>query len=203
MQKAERRIFTALEADGELTVAPEAELRVASSGELEGYAVVFDKLSHPMGGFVERVARGAVELASDVVATFNHNLAQLLGRTGSGTLSVTVDEVGVRYQVKLPKTTAGADVRELVRRGDVFGSSFTFQTIEQAWTKLKGTDLRTLLKIKVSELGPVSFPAYPDTTAAVRALAELGGGSPSTSASSAALRHLRRRQDLAELLTGD
>lgn len=194
----ERRITSRLiQAGTQATVSQLAEIRLRPDGHLTGYAIVWDALSLDLGGFVERVSRGAVELDADVLATYNHRLDQLLGRTASGTLSVTLDDTGLAYDVTLPDTGAGRDVRELVRRGDVVGSSFTFATMDQKWTKVAGTDtqLRTLTKIRVSEVGPVTAPAYPDTSVATRSMTLAGASEQAAAAAAAMLENQRRRTE--------
>jgi HK97 family phage prohead protease len=103
--------------------------------------------------------------ARDVIATFNHNPDRLLGRTGSGTLKLTDTPGGLAYEVELPESAA--DVRELLARGDLGGSSFTAFPLAdggQKWTR----DVRELLALEVVELGPVVSPAYPTSSAEVR-----------------------------------
>lgn len=148
----------------------------SSPGHLSGYALKFDRLSQNLGGFVERVAPGAVDksLADqlDVLARWNHDDAYLLGRTSSGTLSLRTDATGLVYDVTLPDTTAGRDVAELARRGDVSQSSFAFAVIDDEWGQTEqGMPLRTLNAIKLYDVAPVNSPAYLDTSVAVRSLA--------------------------------
>lgn len=147
-----------------------------SPGRLVGYALKFDKLSQNLGGFVERVAPGAVDKSIadglDVLARWNHDDAFLLGRTSSGTLSLRTDDTGLVYEVTLPDTTAGRDIAALARRGDVSQSSFAFQVIDDEWGQTEqGMPLRTLNAIKLYDVAPVNSPAYLDTSVAVRSLA--------------------------------
>ena len=70
-----------------------ASLRaLPSSFELAGVAVAYDVLSSDLGGFRERIARGAFTRAlnekQNVVCLFNHDQNFVLGRTTSGTLSL-------------------------------------------------------------------------------------------------------------------
>src|SRR5262249_43366041 len=65
-----------------------------------------------------------------------------------------------------------ADVMEYVSRGDVRHSSFTFLAMEDEWgVSEQGYPQRSLIKVRLFEVGPVATPAYPDTTAAMRSLA--------------------------------
>lgn len=144
---------------------------------LVGYGAVFGKRSQDLGGFREVIDPKAfnrtVNNDNDVLVTMNHDVNFLLGRTGAGTARISVDEVGVRYEVDLPETTTGADVRALAERGDLFGSSFTFSIPKDGdrWERDEdGTRIRTLTEVRLFELGPVVSPAYLDTTVAVRSL---------------------------------
>ncbi len=141
-----------------------------------GYAAVFDKMSQNLGGFIERVAPGTFRSTlnqADVRALWNHEPDHLLGRSGNGTLRMVEDDKGLRYEVDLPDTTLGRDVAELLRRGDITGSSFGFRVIEDGWGESEsGFPLRTLNQVSLRDVGPVSLPAYADTEAGLRCLAE-------------------------------
>jgi len=159
--------------------------RSGSPGVLAGYAIVFDSLSQNLGGFVERVAPGAVDksLADGVrvLARYNHDDNFLLGSTDSGTVRLEADAVGLRYEVDLPDTTAGRDVAALAKRGDLRHSSFAFYVPPggDEWGFTMGDfPLRTLNSIQLVDVAPVNTPAYLDTTAAVRSLAAATGIDP-------------------------
>ena len=141
-----------------------------------GYAAVFDSTSQNLGGFVERVAPNSFRKTiqeTDVRALFNHDADSLLGRSGNGTLRLWEDDHGLRYEVDLPNTTLGRDVAELLKRGDLNGSSFGFRTISDSWTQTDdGYPLRTLNELAIRDLGPVTFPAYEASEASLRSLAE-------------------------------
>ena len=141
-----------------------------------GYAAVFEQTSQNLGGFVERVAPGAFRKTlqeADVRALFNHEADHLLGRKSSGTLRMMEDDKGLRYEVDLPNTTLGRDVGELLRRGDITGSSFGFRTIGDEWIETDdGYPLRRLTEVALRDVGPVTFPAYTQSEASLRSLAE-------------------------------
>ena len=141
-----------------------------------GYAAVFDSTSQNLGGFVERVAPNSFRKTiqeTDVRALFNHDADSLLGRTANGTLRLMEDDHGLRYEVDLPNTTLGRDVAELLKRGDLNGSSFGFRTISDTWTQTDdGYPLRILNELAIRDVGPVTFPAYEASEASLRSLAE-------------------------------
>jgi len=177
---------------GQLKMPETRELRVAV-GELEerssddgrismrGYAYRFNELSQDLGGFRERIVPGAGAPSlrqNDVYATFNHNSSALLGRTSSGTLRVGEDNEGGFYDIDLPDTTVGRDVAELLKRGDLKGSSFTFRVLDGGQRRSDEDDPETGLPVReitamdVSELGPVTNPAYLTTQASLRSVEE-------------------------------
>ena len=146
------------------------------SRTITGYAAVFDKWSHNLGWFKERMDKRSFENVdmSNVVATFNHNFDNVLARADSNTLQLEVDERGLKYTFEAPNTTVGNDLLENVRNGNVKGSSFMF-TVAKGGAEWKegDPDERTITQVdRLVELGPVTNPAYPDTTAAKRSFDE-------------------------------
>jgi HK97 family phage prohead protease len=101
--------------------------------------------------------------------SFNHDKHKLLGRTASGTARVSVDSRGLLYSCDLPDTTVGHDVYELVKRGDVVGSSFGFIASEDAWNvSANGQMTRTIIKVSdLIDCSPVVCPAYPATSVSI------------------------------------
>jgi HK97 family phage prohead protease len=155
------------------------EQRSSDDGRISmrGYAYRFNELSHDLGGFRERIVpgAGAPSLAkNDVFATFNHDTRSLLGRVSSGTLRVGEDRDGGWYEIDLPDTTVGRDVAELLKRGDLQGSSFTFRVNDGGQRRADADDAETGLPVReitgmdVIEVGPVVNPAYPTTDARLK-----------------------------------
>ena len=132
-----------------------------------GHAAVFNSLSEDLGGFREKIQPGAFDdvLGNDVRAYFNHDPNYLLGRTEAGTLRLSVDEQGLRYELDVPNTTAGRDLKENMRLGNITQSSFAFTIGKDgdAWERAEnGADIRTIKKVKrLYDVSPVSLPAYP------------------------------------------
>ncbi len=158
------------------------ESRQASeSRTIVGYAAKFERWSEPiMGWFREKIARDAFSECdqTDVIMCFNHNLDSILARTTSGTLTLSTDEEGLRFEFDAPATSLGNDMLELVRRGDISKCSFKFTVEEDEWryadkeNKME-YDERTIRKIgKLYDVSLVVYPAYNDTEAGLRHLEE-------------------------------
>lgn len=144
---------------------------------ITGYAAKFDTWSEPIyGWFVEKIARGAFEKTdmSDVIMVFNHDISGVLARTTSGTLKLSVDETGLRFEFEAPDTTLGNDMLELVKRGDISKCSFKFVVETDEWRYADDSnkleyDERTVKAIaRLYDVSLVTYPAYKDTEASVR-----------------------------------
>jgi HK97 family phage prohead protease len=149
------------------------EVRQGETGAstLAGYAAVFGEWSEDLGGFRERIAPGAFEaaLTGDVRALWNHDPAFVLGRTTNGTLRLAEDGRGLRVEIDPPEGSLYAGFLENVRRGDVSQMSFGFSVIEDEKSYgEKGERLRLLKEVRLYEVSPVTFPAYPQTAVNVR-----------------------------------
>ena len=157
--------------------AATVEAAQEESRMISGYAAVFDSDSEDLGGFTERIERGAFAEAikvSDVRALFNHDNNMILARTASGTLRIYEDERGLKYEFEAPNTNVGNDVLEMIKRGDISQSSFGFTVEQDSWAKRDGTTYRTIKKVKrLYDVSPVTFPAYPEASVAVRKLEEI------------------------------
>jgi Escherichia/Staphylococcus phage prohead protease len=147
-----------------------SELRAEGEGHtITGYAAVFNSLSQVLWGFREMIAPGAFadSLSDDVRALWNHDTAIVLGRTKSGTLRLHEDETGLRIEIDPPESAAA--YLESIARGDVDQMSFGFNTLEDDWNEDdEGQVIRTLRKVKLFEVSPVTFPAYTATSVGVR-----------------------------------
>lgn len=160
---------------------------VVDERTIEGYAVVFEKESRVMFDmqkkrfFVEVIKRGAVtedDLKNwDVKALMEHDKSRLLARSfnGSGTLQLSVDNYGVKYRFEAPKTVEGDNAVEMIRRKDIFGSSFSFTANEKENVSYRkkedGILLREVSRLnRMYDVSPVSDPAYFGTDVNVRSL---------------------------------
>lgn len=152
------------------------DLRAVSNGKLTGYAAVFGKLSQDLGGFVEQIRAGAFAKSltggEPIRALYEHDNHKLLGSTRSGTLKLSEDSKGLRFELELPATTYAQDLGVLVERGDIAGCSFGFicPTGGDAWEMRDGQLTRDLIDVRLSEITITSNPAYADTSVAVRSM---------------------------------
>jgi HK97 family phage prohead protease len=171
-----------------------------------GYAAVFYNPSDPGTRFQiwddleERIMPGAFDRAmkeSDPFALFNHDTSRILGRASSGTLRLSVDQRGLMYEITPPDTATGREVIELLRRGDLRGSSFAFVPTVETERKEQTPDGRTRMIVEVSDLdlydvGPVACPAYSGTEAGIRA-----AGADGKAIRDRVVERLKARADLA------
>lgn len=156
------------------------ELRVETRADgkrmIVGHAAVFNQLSEDLGGFREQIAAGAFADAiktDDVRALFNHNPDYVLGRNLSGTLKLAEDARGLAIEIDPPDTQFAKDLIVSMQRGDINQMSFGFSVRPngQNWAKDDaGAVIRTLTKVRLFDVSPVTYPAYPQTDVAVREL---------------------------------
>jgi len=145
---------------------------------ITGYAAVFDKLSLPLGfdgGFREKIAKGAFTKTikkDDIRALVDHDPGKIIGRKKAGTLTLREDDKGLRVEITPPDTQVGRDIVTSIERGDVDGMSFGFRTITDEWHIEDKKEIRTLIEVDLSDVAPVTYPAYTSTTVAVRSLDE-------------------------------
>jgi HK97 family phage prohead protease len=150
--------------------------------KIEGYASVFNRLSEPLDdgwgfSFREKVAPGAFARTlgvADVRALVNHDPNFVLGRNKSGTLTLAEDDHGLAVGIEPPDTSWANDLMVSMKRGDVNQMSFGFRVIKDKWESIKDQnqrqDTRTLLEVALYDVSVVTFPAYKDTSAAVRSI---------------------------------
>ena len=132
----------------EKRIIVDKELRAVKGDDgkrfIEGYGAVFNKESRLIfdweGEYHETIAAGAFDrvLQSDdldVLATYNHDNSQILGRFTAGrekdTLTLSTDETGLKYRFEVPNTTLGNDIFTLVERKDLNESSFVFRVAQE------------------------------------------------------------------------
>lgn len=160
-----------------------SELQGEGNGRhITGYALLFNTRSVQLGDFVETIAPTALNQdiinRSDILCLLDHNIQKGVlarSRNGQGSLSLTIDEKGLKYEFDAPETALGDELLEGVRRGDIANSSFSFVVARDNWEQLPdGTYLRTILEFaELFDVSPVYKPAYNETSVDCRGLDEL------------------------------
>ena len=149
------------------------DLELRMDGEnpvVVGYGAVFNSESNDLGGFREFIAPGAFEgrLEDDVRFLINHD-GLPLARTTNGTLRLSVDERGLKYEAKLnPNVSTSRDLIELLKDGTINQSSFAFIVEDDSWEVKDGTNYRTINKVsRLYDVSSVTYPAYDAASSSV------------------------------------
>ena len=164
---------------------PNKEIRTFNVQDLElrqegdenvvvGYGSVFNTLSNELGGFREIIAEGAFEgrLNDDVRFLINHE-GLPLARTTNGTLTLSTDERGLKYEARVANTSIGRDLVELMRNGTINQSSFAFVVEDDSWEVREGVNIRTINKVsRLYDVSAVTYPAYEEASVALRSMEE-------------------------------
>lgn len=149
--------------------ATDFEIRETADGmSFTGYAAVFNSDSEPLP-FIERIAPGAfkrsLQSRNEVKLLWNHDAGEPLASVRGGTLKLTEDEIGLRVEATLVKTSRGFDVAELIRSKVIDSMSFGFSVIKDSWSS--NGEVRTLEAVRLFEVSVVSFPAYSSTAGTI------------------------------------
>jgi HK97 family phage prohead protease len=163
--------LAAIEGGGRRLVHRDPSTVESGSGNaLVGHAIVVNQRSVDLGGFTEIIRPEALDRtmaeARDLRALWNHEPSDILGRTPQ-TLSYRVDPQGLAVTIEMPRWAAR--YVETVDRGDVSGMSFAFSALDDDWYLENETVIREVIDMRVREVSPVSFPAYPQTDVHVAA----------------------------------
>lgn len=147
----------------------------AESRKVEGYALLFNTTSDRLSfeEVIEPSALDGVIERSDVFALMNHQKERgILARSnmGEGSLTLEVDEKGLKYTFDAPRTALGDELLENLRRGEINQSSFAFTVKEDKWTRMEDdTWKRTIIKMdQLYDVSPVYNAAYSKTSVYMR-----------------------------------
>lgn len=121
------------------------------------------------GAFKNAIAGG-----QDVRCLIDHNSTLILGRTRSGTLTLSEDAQGLLFSCSLPDTQAARDVAENIRLGNVSQCSFAFlprdggETITTTSANGVTTQEIEVTDVDLYDVSIVTYPAYESTDVSVR-----------------------------------
>lgn len=149
------------------------EIRETDSGQtIRGLALPFNRNSADLGGFIERIEPGAVSVDNtDIVMLWQHDSTDPITRQSSG-LELEVRKSGVWFEAQASDFSERQ--LDLLQRGVVKSMSFGFVTVEDEWEQESKPVRRTLKAIELREISPVTWPAYKQTSVAVRSAQEAG-----------------------------
>jgi len=145
---------------------------------LGGYAVRFGSPSEPLVGkdgatFVEVIERQALSRLAerrDCKALVGHDASRVVGSTKAGTLTLTVDDVGLRFRLHPPNSPDGHSLVEAVKRHDLDGVSIGFRALRDEW-RTGSPPVRRLTDIDLFEVSFVCWPAYREAGVQIEARA--------------------------------
>lgn len=190
---------------------------------MEGYAAVFDRdteIDSWEGSFTESLRRGAfrntLRGGGKVMLQYDHGRHPLIGSIPIGAIrDLFEDEQGLFVRARLTDNWLIQPIRDAIRDGGVHGMSFRFEPIRDEWRDGNGKVIkdpselqrllwdagdrgplhRTLVEVRLMELGPVAWPAYAETSVGVRSAA--------TDSVMAALQDPQVREEVARALLID
>lgn len=155
----------------------------APHGRIIGYAAVFDawtvlSRSRDKSEHREIIRPGAFDVAlaesDDVLALIEHDHRLILARTRAGTLRLSVDDYGLRFELDLPDTTRARDLRADILAGNLDGASFGYLPRPGGETITKRTENGVLIveseitSAYLTDVSVVGSPAYQGTAIETR-----------------------------------
>ena len=144
---------------------------------LEGYALIFNNetlIGDETYGFIEEIDSRALSgtKMKDVPMKYNHmDSFLIIARTKNQSLSLTIDNVGLKVRAELLDTHTNQDIYKMVRSGLLDKMSFAFTVDEQVWNREGNIPKRTITKIeRLYDVSVVDTPAYDATSIYARSL---------------------------------
>ena len=135
------------------------EFRAVNDGGsvLEGVAMPYGSRGN-VGRFTESFVAGSLSY-TDVIVNVEHRSDRILTRTGAG-LTLVDGRDALTATIRLPDTSEGRDVRELVSQKVLRGLSVEFRCVRDKWT---GTH-REILQANLDSIAVCARPAYAAAT---------------------------------------
>ncbi|MCR6703146.1 MAG: HK97 family phage prohead protease [Cellulomonas sp.] len=183
----EQRTIALAEADARLVTRAADD--ATTTRTFVGHAAVFDNrtaIGDPLRwGWYEEIASTAFDKTldeGDARFLVNHDTTLLVARVSAGDLRLATDDIGLAVDSDLDDELSY--VRDLIRNLDkrrITGMSFGFYVVRDRWEELeidveidgkteqRTVWLRIIEEVRLLEVSAVTFPAYEETDAAVRA----------------------------------
>lgn len=192
-------------------------IRAADGGDrFGGYASVFNSrtaIGNPLRwGFYEEIAPGAFSKTldeGDARMLIDHDSYYVVSRMSAGTLALSEDDKGLLVDSALDEELSYVrDLKANLRNGNITGMSFGFYVIKDEWNsetlEVEGADpvevdVRVIREVRLVEVSAVTFPAYPETEAELKAVARALDRRGDYAAVEAAARHRPELLDLVHI----
>lgn len=137
--------------------------------QISGILAPYNSLSCDLGGFREIYQPGCfkefLESGEDALVLGFHNPENVLGRSANGTARFWEEADGLHYEAELPDTQFARDLKTLIERGDVRGSSAAFYILQHRWESRSTGRVRIIEKASLVEGSPHSLVAYDSSSA--------------------------------------
>ncbi|WP_425832577.1 HK97 family phage prohead protease [Streptomyces fractus] len=181
-----------------------------------GYAAKFNSrtaIGNPLRwGFYEEIAAGAFTKTlaeGDARFLIDHDSYYVVSRMSAGTLTLSEDEHGLPVDSALDTELSYVrDLKANLRNGNITGMSFGFYVVKDDWAtetiEVEGADpvevdVRTIREVRLIEVSAVTFPAYTETEAELKAVARALDRRGDFAAVEAAARHRPELLDLVHI----
>ncbi|WP_193433194.1 HK97 family phage prohead protease [Streptomyces luteocolor] len=181
-----------------------------------GYAAVFNSrtaIGNPLRwGFYEEIAEGAFAKTlseGDARMLIDHDSYYVVSRVSAGTLGLAEDGRGLAVDSALDtRLSYVQDLAVNLENRNVTGMSFGFYVIKDEWNtetiEVEGADpvdveVRVIREVRLIEVSAVTFPAYPETEAELKAVARALDRRGDYAAVEAAARHRPELLDLVHI----
>ena len=152
-----------------------------------GHAAVFDSrtaIGNPLTwGFYEEISSGAFTKTlkeGDARFLVDHDTSKLVARISAGDLRLSEDPTGLLADADLDQEVSYVrDLTRNVEKRRITGMSFGFRVVKDDWTTEEvetndgnsaEVEVRTIREVELFEVSAVTFPAYEETDAALRAI---------------------------------
>ncbi|HEY9437879.1 MAG TPA: HK97 family phage prohead protease, partial [Streptomyces sp.] len=162
---------------------------------LDGIAATFGQpteIDSWEGTFTEQIRKGAFRKTlreNTPVMQFDHGHHPLIGSIPIGSITdLRETDEGLAVRARLSDNWLIQPVRDAIAERSITGMSFRFSVVREEWHDAagkrvrpeeldqllwnpgeRGPLMRTLVEVRLHELGPVVFPAYASTSVGVRA----------------------------------
>ncbi|MFZ3558159.1 HK97 family phage prohead protease [Streptomyces sp. BH055] len=181
-----------------------------------GYAAVFNSrtaIGNPLRwGFYEEIAEGAFTKTlaeGDARMLIDHDSYYVVSRMSAGTLGLSEDARGLAVDSALDtRLSYVQDLAVNLENRNVTGMSFGFYVVKDEWNQeeieVEGSDpvpvdVRVIREVRLVEVSAVTFPAYPETEAELKAVARALDRRGDYAAVEAAARHRPELLDLVHI----